>query len=46
MLNSDGVVLLGYGWRLLPDEIPAAEFEALLPHLTAQSVAKKLAETA
>jgi hypothetical protein len=29
------VVLLGdrHGWRPLPDEIPAAEFEALLPHL-------------
>ena len=32
------IVLLGdrYGWRPLPDEIPAAEFEALLPHLPAE----------
>lgn len=32
------VVLLGnrHGWRALPDEIPAAEFEAILPHLTAE----------
>jgi len=31
------VVLLGdrYGWRPLPDEIPAAEFEALRPYLPA-----------
>ena len=31
------VVLLGdrHGWRPLPDEIPAAEFEALRPHLPA-----------
>ena len=29
------VVLLGdrHGWRPLPDEIPVAEFEAMLPHL-------------
>jgi len=32
------VVLLGdrHGWRPLPDEIPAAEFEALRPHLAAE----------
>jgi hypothetical protein len=32
------VVLLGdrHGWRPLPDEIPAAEFEALRPHLPAE----------
>ena len=32
------VVLLGdrHGWRPLPDEIPTAEFEALLPHLPAE----------
>jgi hypothetical protein len=32
------VILLGdrHGWRPLPDEIPAAEFEALLPHLPAE----------
>ena len=32
------VVLLGdrHGWQPLPDEIPAAEFEALLPHLPAE----------
>lgn len=32
------VVLLGdrHGWRPLSDEIPAAEFEALLPHLPAE----------
>ena len=31
------VVLLGdrHGWRPLPDEIPATEFEVLLPHLPA-----------
>jgi hypothetical protein len=30
------IILLGdrYGWRPLPYAIPAAEFEALLPHLT------------
>lgn len=34
------VVLLGdrHGWRPLPDETPAAEFEALLPHLPAELV--------
>lgn len=31
------VILLGdrHGWRPLPDEIPATEFETLLPHLPA-----------
>ena len=37
------IVLLGdrHGWRPLPDEIPAAEFEALRPHLPA-ALAKSL----
>jgi len=32
------VVLLGdrHGWRPLPDEIPAVEFDALLPHLPSE----------
>jgi hypothetical protein len=36
------ILLLGdrYGWRPLPDEIPAAEFETLLPHLP-EALAKR-----